>query len=292
MVRPRACDGACADRAVARPRAFRGANGKIALVTQGKTRDEIAVVKPDGTGFKTLAKSKKRSFLNPRWSPDGKRIAMTSGLRGQTPQGWVMRRNGKGRKFLVFGETPSWSPGGNKLVYRGVQGLFAGLFVIKANGKGKPKRLTQESLFHRDIEPRWSPNGKKILFTRAGNSEANFQIWRINSNGKRPRKLVEGADPDWSPNGRRIVFNRLIEASGSDPQTLELYVMNAKGKGITQGIGLAEDPVWSPDGTKIVFSLGDDPSNDVYTINADGTGLTQLTTDMNDNRTPDWQPVR
>jgi Tol biopolymer transport system component len=54
-------------------------------------------------------------------------------------------------------------------------------------------------------------------------------------------------------------------------------------------------PNWSPDGSQIVFeSFRDDPVNqkymDIYTVNADGSGLTRLTnTDAIYGR-PDWSP--
>jgi len=50
------------------------------------------------------------------------------------------------------------------------------------------------------------------------------------------------------------------------------------------------DPVWSPDGKKIVFRLtttGFGEGGDLYTVNADGTGLTRVTHD-GDVEFPDW----
>ncbi|MEA2555466.1 MAG: TolB protein, partial [Actinomycetota bacterium] len=49
-------------------------------------------------------------------------------------------------------------------------------------------------------------------------------------------------------------------------------------------------PAWSPDGTKIAFSRGPTGSRDIYAINADGTALTQLTTNPADDFQPAWSP--
>jgi Tol biopolymer transport system component len=54
-------------------------------------------------------------------------------------------------------------------------------------------------------------------------------------------------------------------------------------------------PAWSLDGTQIVFgSTHADGYNDLYLINADGTGLRQLTTYSQltgvDENEPEWMP--
>jgi Tol biopolymer transport system component len=52
------------------------------------------------------------------------------------------------------------------------------------------------------------------------------------------------------------------------------------------------DPGWSPDGTKIVFTRATKspgtPSS-IYTVNADGSGLFQVTNARGDSQ-PDWGP--
>jgi TolB protein len=49
-------------------------------------------------------------------------------------------------------------------------------------------------------------------------------------------------------------------------------------------------PDWSPDGSKIAFVSGDDFSTQIYVINADGTGLVQLTDSQGYNEDPAWSP--
>jgi len=60
----------------------------------------------------------------------------------------------------------------------------------------------------------------------------------------------------------------------------------------------AGDPDWSPDGTKIAFEddfifckKPKDCNSDIYVINADGSGLTQLTHKFGDNVEPSWSPT-
>jgi Tol biopolymer transport system component len=61
-----------------------------------------------------------------------------------------------------------------------------------------------------------------------------------------------------------------------------------------------EDSDWSPDGTKIVFTRDpvaesipgrtNYPGKEIYVVNADGTGLTALTSNGYEERAPAWSP--
>ena len=59
--------------------------------------------------------------------------------------------------------------------------------------------------------------------------------------------------------------------------------------------GRRERPDWSPDGTEIVFNASAEPSptQNIWTIHPDGTGLTQLTTYDEEHQAtfhPTWSP--
>jgi TolB protein len=73
--------------------------------------------------------------------------------------------------------------------------------------------------------------------------------------------------------------------------------MNADGSALTQltsGFGNNVDPKWSPGGDKIAFThfnSGNDVHSEIYAMNADGTGITRVTSNSSDfNFGPDWGP--
>jgi Tol biopolymer transport system component len=73
--------------------------------------------------------------------------------------------------------------------------------------------------------------------------------------------------------------------------------MNADGSNITQltsKFGNNLSPKWSPGGDKITFThgnFGKDARAQIYTMNADGTGITRVTANSSDfNFGPDWGP--
>ncbi len=155
------------------------------------------------------------------------------------------------------------------------------------------------------------------------------EIYLMNGNGSDQSRLTktdwnEGAS-DWSPDGTRIVFhgNKLCGAPWAGPCNKSgLFLMNpldpAKQTLLTnlgqEEVGAelgAHFPAWSPDGKRIGFNswanvdgTGIEPPQrrDVFVINVDGTGLTNLTQQIKvegrgstadilaDDFRPDWSP--
>jgi Tol biopolymer transport system component len=97
-----------------------------------------------------------------------------------------------------------------------------------------------------------------------------------------PIKAGEVSAP--SPDGKHVAFI----SNQNTPAQLgnTIHVMNLDGTGIkqlTQPVGISHDvfPNYSPDGTKIVFvsdRMSSDSSLDIFTMNADGSGLTRVAT--------------
>ena len=70
-----------------------------------------------------------------------------------------------------------------------------------------------------------------------------------------------------------------------------IVVQNTDGAGaqITSGSANDVDPAWSPDGKKIAFARNGGNGFDIFTMNANGSGLQQLTTaNGRDDRYPTW----
>jgi Tol biopolymer transport system component len=164
------------------------------------------------------------------------------------------------------------------------------IYTINPDGTG----LTQ--LTHNtetDWKPNWSADGSKILFDRDPSS-----IWVMNADGSAQAFVTSDPrtptrDPGWSPDATHIAYSQI----GTDCDTVGTGIVVADADGSNEQFltcqGGEDDgrPRWSPDGQKIAFyatTFAD--FQRIYTINPDGTGVTQLTTDTVLAVYPDWSP--
>ena len=168
--------------------------------------------------------------FSPSWSPDGARIAMSSGA--DHPNGpkviWTVAADGSDARDISehgVGEwlSADWSPDGGRLVHVRYVGVgWPEIFVMDTSG-ANAARLTNDNVS--DGNPAWSPDGLWIAWSRNDPGSRPY-VWVMRADGTSARRLTEGFDPTWSPDGGRIAFSAFVE-DGS----LRLHVANLDGSG-------------------------------------------------------------
>lgn len=133
--------------------------------------------------------------------------------------------------------------------------------------------------------PVWSPDGTKIAFTLKFDTTATSGIYIMDNNGANVILLdSSGEHPTWSPDSKKI-------ACQSD-NTIKIIRVDTKNKTTVFSYkNLYEGMDWSPDGSKLAIGLsGSVNKSDIYTINIDGSNLTNLTNDSHWDANPRWSP--
>jgi len=148
----------------------------------------------------------------------------------------------------------------------------------------------------------WSPDGKMIAYsTKAGERDA-IHISKVEDGGF-DKTLNPDMDalysPDWSPDGNKILF------CGIKDGKLDLFTIDINTETcirLTDDLFDEFNPRWSPDGSKIVFASDRimppydytidkmKGAYDIFIMNADGSGIQQITTNPFNDRSPDWSP--
>lgn len=244
---------------------------RVAFVAGTGTAMQLYVTDSTGSHAKALGASVPGLHRWPRWSPDGRSIAIQSGSKI-----YRVAVDGSGTRLAVAPDSgaeyvafPAWSPDGKQLAY--VQD--GGLYVHPVAG-GPSRRLSQLSgTLH---SPRWSPDGKLIAYV-SGNTEfamgtypwvsiANVgnagpsSIWIVPAQGGTATRVTDGlalnTSPAWEPNARSLLF--ISNRDGARDVYRVALGRDSKVTGepqrITTGLGAHTISV-SADGTLLAYSV-------------------------------------
>ena len=246
----------------------------------------------------------------PAWSPDGKRIALSFGFNGffgDVVGIYVVDANGENRVKLTRNQNnrnlfPAWSPDAMKIAFWSNRDGQPDIYLMNADGTN-PTNLTRDP--HHEDRPTWSPDGTKIAFgaLQVPRGEKNMSdIFVIDADGGNRINLTQNPEavnqfPAWSSDGTRIAFEASPHPNHWFPP-YNIYVMNADGSQpvmLTEGRRFASEglPTWSPYERRIAYHRREpDGKNDIFVINADGTGLLNLTkTEFVEELSPSWRPA-
>jgi len=285
----------------------------------GHTRQiALFTVRPDGTDVQRLTDPPAGVETGaPDWSPDGSSIVYVRAAFGEPPA-WshiiVVGADGTGRVDLTEGhcqapcraeEDPAWSPDGKRIAFVRVAHEVRGIFVMRADGTHRRRVVVPPSDRFVDSAPAWSPKGGRLVFERLDRRRDAAALFVVRLDDDRTRRitlwtLFGGNRPDWSPDGSWILFQAPIVDG-----TTELCVIHPDGTGL-RSITKSRDFGWSwagfsPDGTMItaIRVPGENTENDVYVMNADGTGIQAVTDSLPSpagapppaEGLPDWGPA-
>lgn len=166
----------------------------------GSAARDIYVIDSDGTNLKRLTDNGTTIDLNQVWSPNGDRIAFTSGRDGDA-EIYTMKPDGSDVKQLTHNDyadaTPAWSPDGTKIAYASSPGEYADIYTMNADGTGKTQVTDAPET---DEFPSWSPDGSEIVFETLREEGYVSELYKKNADGSGSATKLT-ADTDLSPYG-------------------------------------------------------------------------------------------
>src|SRR5581483_10570268 len=213
---------------------------------QNAYRSRIWLVATDGSAPARPFTSGEKLDVDPRFSPDGSRLAFASNRERERRQLYVMPvAGGEPRRLTDLPEDvtePVWSPDGTRLAF--TARVPAPEYEEQDDRRRAPRRFTRLQYKLDDVG--WTGDRRR-------------QIHVVPADGSAPPAQLTSGDfehygPTWSPDGAQIAFAAARDDDWDVKLYRDIHVVDAAGgepRRLTPGTALLEAPSWSPDGSLI-----------------------------------------
>ncbi len=212
-------------------------------------------VNRDGTARPIVARA--APFFRPRFSPDGRQVAMV--IDAPFSKIWVLdvERGTLSRASQLAGDQdrPTWMPDGVHMTFAGdpEHGGTVRPFSDRIDGTESAKLLfdSEQSL----APMSWSADGKHLLYGQVG-AATGQDVWVFAAEGRGSTPFLQGAANEsaarFSPDGLWVAY--MSDESGRP----EVYVRPFPGPGTRSQVSIegGAAPVWSRDGREVFFAKG------------------------------------
>lgn len=222
----------------------------IAFISKSKGKDNLYFLKIDGKNIYKRKKYEFNSIINPVWSPDGTKIAMSI-LNGRYRDLYIYDMEYDTTYALMHDMhddmEPSWFPDSKRLAF-------------------SSDRPHPETEFLETYE--YNPDDSLNLWTIYSRYPfGNYSLFTIDIDTREITPLECGPginrEPDVSPDGKKIAF--ISNRNGID----NIYITEVSSPrtfAVTDLLTGASSPSWSPDGQQIAYSAFNEGGQDIYVL--------------------------
>jgi Tol biopolymer transport system component len=263
--------------------------------------------------------------MQPRWSPDGKRIFHVNKA-GKASGDWqdlaiayapaeggevttVPLKSETKIRLWAYGTGNRVSPDGNTIVFAGQkpqEGPHRMHIWTLPVGGGAPRQLSHAPAPFSDWYPSWSPDGQSIVFMRATSPEnwagvGGGNIYIVRADGGEPRQITSESDRVfdaapvlWSPDGTLLAYFSRDKDDAADGTLKVIPAGGGEPRVVAkvQRIYANKEMAWSPDGKRIAYNAFR-PDNKIKIVSLDDGSIEAIEPDLKDVKEIyhlDWSP--
>jgi eukaryotic-like serine/threonine-protein kinase len=239
------------------------ATGSLVYIPGGVQSAQSSLVWVSRNGAAQPLAAAAHAYVNPRLSPDGRRVAVV--ITERDSQTWLYDLSRETLTRFTFegnsNTAPAWTPDGKRIAFQSNKEGPGNLFWQLADGSGGLERLDTSE--HNHIPGSWSPVGQLLAFIEI-NPITGYDIWVLrmgdpSAGSGQARKgqaflrtQFNESVPRFSTDGRWLAY--VSDESGR----YEIYVQPYPGPGgkwqiSTEG---GTEPVWNPNGRELFYRSG------------------------------------
>jgi serine/threonine-protein kinase len=260
---------------LAAPQAALSRSGSL-VYNAGTSLPRMVLV--DRQGVERTVVPERHDFANPRFSPDGTRIAIGMQATGRRDVWIYDLRTHTLSRVTSEGEAndrPEWMPDGTRVAFRSLRGDEMSFWSQSADGSGTAAPLVRDPA-GRMWEGVVTQDGRSLVYRTGSMGSADIWIRRLDGDTTR-HAVVATRFTEWS--GRPSPDGRWLAYESDETGRLEVYVAPLAGTGTRQTISTdgGVEPVWSRDGATLYYWQDDQlVAADLAPATASVTGRTVL----------------
>ncbi|WP_137938057.1 DPP IV N-terminal domain-containing protein [Chitinivorax sp. B] len=227
------------------------------------------------------------------WSPDGKRIVMTS-TRDGNPEIYIMDADGKNQRRLTHHDAadsdPVWSPDGKHIAFISYRDKTANIYVMDSHGK-QLANVTAADPGVAKGQPAWAPDSKRLAYVNFTEGKGDIATVDI-ATGKYTyiaKTKASETNPVWSPDGQRLAY------TSRNSSLLQIWVMNADGseaQAVTPKEIQTGEARWTPDNQSLLVltTIAETGRQDIAKVSLADGALANLTESEAEDNQPSLTP--
>lgn len=237
------------------PKAALSHNGTLVLFQEGAQPAELVFVDTTGRMRRLFAQERER-FRDPRFSPDGRQLAVT--VTGDSAADVMLVDVASGSRErlstqLGNKQRPEWTRDGRSVLFQ-ISGSRGSEIWQRPSDKSRPAELVLPSA-NDAAEAIPVPNGRGLVYRTDSESRFGLHLWWLDTIARvRPMAIASGQQPSVAPSGRWLAYTSREEGS------FEVFLARLPVEGaplrcqVSDGGGT--QPAWSADGRTLYYRHG------------------------------------
>jgi serine/threonine-protein kinase len=214
-------------------------------------------------------------YLSPRFSPDGRQLALQIGEPGHEDL-WIYDFGRGSLSRSTFGDEPEvgpvWTPDGQRIAFAARRAGHWGLYWKRADGAGDEERLLElPAEAGMPLANSFTPDGRALSFQRLG-AGTRSDLWLLDLAARQATPLVASPSSEvqsmFSPDGRWFAY--VSDESG----VYEVLVRSFPDRGGRWQVSIdgGDQPRWSGDGRELFYREFATPRDQWFAVPVESAG--------------------